>query len=185
MPENLVGLVRDMRRSSEAKQREELEATGCGRIWSWEDRTKLVRYLRKRDTVVMTEAHCLGPTRDSVEALLSAILGKGCTVRVLRPPLATETALGAAQIAFAAVAGLAGDSRAHVPDDAREYGRLAWSKERAGRTSFFVAHRYWRSAAAKKLTDAERVKHPAMKGWTVPTFYRWLRDFRARKRRNG
>lgn len=173
--ERHIGLYRSLRRHPEKRQIVALEKHGCGRSWSWDERERALRYLRAGDVVVLPEAHCLGPTRDEVERLMVSIFEKGATLEVLNPPITAST-MGAAQIAFRAVAGLAGDSKAHETQEAREYGKLAWSELKAGRTPFATMKRYWRSAEAQAITAQERMSHPAMRGWSIATVYRAFRE---------
>lgn len=174
--ERIVGLVRPVRRLPEKRQRERLEGA-CGRIWSWDERDLLLRYLRQGDMVVVCVAHCLGPTRRDVEAVMTAILAKRCSIRVLDPdPLDAETGTEAVRIAMQAVAGLTGDSRAHTTDEAAKHGRMAWSKKTGKRTSFAVARKFWKSQKARGMaTNEDRMAQPQMRGWTYATFMRWMK----------
>lgn len=176
--ERIVGLVRPVRRLPEKKQLARLEGV-CGRIWSWDERDLLLKYLRQGDLVVACVAHCLGPTRRDVETMMTAILDKRCSIRVLDPePLGAETGKEAVQIAMRAVAGLSGDSRAHTADEATKHGKLAWSKKTSGRTSFSRARRFWKSKRARDMvTNEQRMAQPEMRGWTHQTFMRWLKRF--------
>lgn len=174
--ERIVGLVRPVRRLPEKRQREYLEGA-CGRIWSWDEREYLLRYLRQGDLVVVCVAHCLGPTRRDIETMMTAILAKRCSIRVMQPErLDAETGKEAVQIAMQAVAGLSGDSRAHTADEAAKHGKLAWSKKTDGRTSFAVARKFWQSKRAREMaTNEQRMAQPEMRGWTYPTFARQLK----------
>ncbi len=174
--ERIVGLVRAVRRLPEKRQRERLEPA-CGRVWSWDERDFLLRYLRQGDLVVVCVAHCLGPTRRNVETMMTAILGKRCSIRVLDPePLDAQDGKDAVRIAMQAVAGLAGDSRAHTAEEAAKHGKLAWSKKTEGRTSFGRAKKFWKSRRAGDMTTDQKMAQPEMRGWTYATFMRWLHE---------
>lgn len=174
--ERIVGLVRPVRRLPEKRQRARLEPV-CGRVWSWDERDLLLRYLRQGDLVVVCEAHCLGPTRRDVEAMMTTILGKRCSIRVLDPePLDAQCGKDAVRVAMRAVAGLAGDSRAHTADEAAKHGKKAWSKQKQGRTSFERARRFWKSKRSRDMPNNEtRLAQPEMRGWTHQTFMRHLK----------
>ena len=174
--ERIVGLVRPVRRLPEKRQRARLGPV-CGRVWSWDERDLLLRYLRQGDLVVVCEAHCLGPTRRDVEAMMTAILAKRCSIRVLDPePLDAQDGKEAVRIAMQAVAGLTGDSRAHTADEAAKHGRMAWSKKTGKRTSFAVARKFWKSQKARGMaTNEERMAQSQMRGWTYQTFMRWMK----------
>lgn len=174
--ERIVGLVRPVRRLPEKRQREYLESA-CGRVWSWDERDLLLRYLRQGDLVVVCVAHCLGPTRRDVETMMTAILAKRCSIRVMQPErLDAETGKEAVQIAMQAVAGLSGDSRAHTAEEAGKHGRRAWSKVTNQRTTFAVAKKFWKSRRAREMaTNEDRIAQPEMQGWTYQTFMRWMK----------
>lgn len=174
--ERIVGLVRPVRRLPEKRQQALLEGM-CGRIWAWDERDLLLRYLRQGDVVVVCVAHCLGPTRLDVETMMTAVLAKRCSIRVLEPvPIDAETGKEAVQIAMQAVAGLSGDSRAHTADEAAKHGKKAWSKKTGSRTSFAVARKFWKSRRAREMaTNEQRMAQPEMGGWTYPTFARHLK----------
>lgn len=174
MNERIVGLVRPVRRLPEKRQRARLEPV-CGRVWSWDERELLLRYLRQGDLVVTCVAHCLGPTRRDVEAMMTAILGKRCSIRVLEPePIDAHDGKDAARIALQAVAGLTGDSRAHTAEEAGKHGRKAWSKVTKKRTSFAAAKRFWKSRRAQDMSTDQKMAQKEMHGWTYQTFQRWL-----------
>ena len=176
--ERIVGLVRAVRRLPEKRQRARLEPV-CGRIWSWDERDLLLRYLRQGDLVVVCVAHFLGPTRRDVETMMIAILGKRCSIRVLDPePLDAQDGKDAVRISMQAVAGLAGDSRAHTADEAAKHGKLAWSKKTEGRTTFARAKKFWLSRRAADMTTEQKMRQPELRGWTYATFMRWLHDRR-------
>lgn len=179
--ERIVGLYRPLRRGPEKRQIAALEARGCGRIWSWDERDRLLRYLRGGEVVVVTVAHVFGPTRDEAEELMFAILARGTTLEVLDPPMSAST-VGAAQMAFRVVAGLAGDGKAPTSQEARERGKKNREYFDAKRTPFASMKRYWRSAAAQALTVHERMSHPAMRGWTIDTVYRHFREEKMKRR---
>lgn len=171
--EHLVGLVRVMRRSTVEAQTAELEAHGCTRIWAWEDRSKLLRYVgRKGDRVAMTQAHCLGPSRQEAASLFGRLMDRGVVVEVLRPPLTSMTPREAALIAFSACAGLAGDSKALTTDDARMYGKRTGQKKRAKRSSFEAMRRAWTKGKSDGLSVSERMALPEMRDWSKSGIYR-------------
>lgn len=174
--ERIIGLVRPVRRLPEKRQREHLE-NACGRIWTWDERELLLRYLRQGDLVVVCVAHCLGPTRRDVETMMTAILEKRCSIRVLEPiPIDAQSGKEAVQIAMQAVAGLSGDSRAHTAEEAGKHGRRAWSNVTNKRTTFAVAKKFWKSRRAREMaTNEDRIAQPEMSGWTYQTFMRHLK----------
>ncbi len=171
--DRIVGLVRKLRRSPESAQRARL-ADQCGRIWTWDERELLARYLRPGDVVVVCAAHVLGPTRADVEALLVAIFAKRATVYDLDSGLRADGSVEAVKLTMRAVAGLTGDSRALTTAEASRAGRMSGKVKRAARTSDAVAGKWWRSKAAAALTLEEAMQHPAMQGWTAATAYRRL-----------
>ena len=169
--ERRIGMYRTLRRRDDSKQIEALEKADCGRIWPWEEQDKLVRYLRNGDAVVLPQAHCLGSRWREIEALMTQIFNKGATIEVLEPAMSANT-LGAAQIAFAAMSGLEGDSRAHTTAEARKYGKMNREVFAARRTPETVARRFWHSRKAKEMTVSERLLQPEMRGWSKETAYR-------------
>lgn len=171
--DRIVGLVRKLRRRPESEQRSHL-AGQCGRIWSWDERDLLIRYLRQGDVVVICAAHVLGPTRADVEALLMAIFAKRAAVYDLDSGLRADGSAEAVQLTMRAVSGLTGDSRVLTTAEASRAGKLSGKRKRAERTSDAVAGKWWRSKAAAALTLDEAMRHPAMQGWTAATAYRRL-----------
>lgn len=169
--EHRVGVYRPLRRKQETEQIEALEAAECGRIWSCEEHERVIRYLRGGETIVLPQAHCLGSSRDAIESFIDRIFARGARIEVLEPPMIAES-LGAARIAFRAVAGLAGDSRAHLPHEAREYGSMNREIYEARRTKETVAKRVWKKRG--DMTIADRLAQPEMRGWTKETAYRIL-----------
>ena len=171
--ERVVGLVRKLRRSPESKQRSQLQ-DHCSRIWTWDERDLLLRYLRQADVVVICAAHVLGPTRVDVEQMLVAIFEKRATVYDLDSGLKAEGSVEAVKMTMRAVAGLTGDSRALTAKGASRAGKMSGKHRHADRTSDAVAGKWWRSKAAAALTLEEAMRHPAMSGWTAATAYRRL-----------
>ena len=86
-----VGLVRSLRRHPESKQRSRLEAFGCSRVWSWDERELLFRYLRQGDVVAVVVAHALGPTRHDAEAMMIAIIEKHAAIYEVETELMADT----------------------------------------------------------------------------------------------
>lgn len=173
LSERVVGLVRKLRRSPESKQRSQLQGH-CSRVWAWDERDLLIRYLRQADVVVICAAHVLGPTRADVEQLLVAIFEKHATVYDLESGLKAAGTVEAVKMTMRAIAGLAGDSRALTTKEASRAGKMSGKHKQAGRTSDAVAGKWWRSRAAAALTVEEAMRNPAMRGWTLPTAYRRL-----------
>lgn len=171
--DRVVGLVRKLRRSPESKQRSHLQ-DHCSRIWTWDERELLLRYLRQGDVVVICAAHVLGPTRADVERVLVAIFEKRATVCDLDSGLQANGTAEAVKMTMRAVAGLTGDSRALTTKEASRAGKMSGKHKHAGRTSDAVAGKWWRSKAAASLTVEEAMRDPAMKGWTLATAYRRL-----------
>lgn len=171
--DRVVGLVRKLRRSPESKQRSSLQGH-CSRIWTWDDRDLLLRYLRQGDVVVICAAHVLGPTRADVERMLVAIFEKRAMVYDLGSGLKAEGSVEAVKMTMRAVAGLTGDSRALTTKEASRAGKMSGKRKQAKRTSDAVAGKWWRSRAAAVLTVEEAMRNPAMKGWTPATAYRRL-----------
>lgn len=171
--DRVVGLVRKLRRSPGSKQRLKLQ-DHCSRIWTWDERDLLLRYLRQADVVVICAAHVLGPTRADVEKLLVAIFERRATVYDLDSGLKAEGSVEAVKMTMRAVAGLTGDSRALTTKEASRAGKMSGKHKHADRTSKEVAGKWWRSRAAANLTVEEAMKHPAMYGWTPATAYRVL-----------
>jgi len=171
--ERRIGMYRGLRRRDESTQIKQLEEADCGRIWGWDEQDRIVRYLRNGDVVVIPQAHCLGSRWREIEALMTQIFTKGATIEVLEPAMSANT-LGATQIAFAAMSGLEGDSRAHTTAEARKYGKMNREIFEARRTKESVARRFWHSRRAKEMTVAQRLQQPEMRGWSKETAYRIL-----------
>lgn len=172
--ENVVGLIRPVRRYTEKQQRAML-ADECGRIWSYDELDRLLKYLRPNDVVVVPLAHCLGPTRRDVHATMQAIFAKGAGIMSLEPEtLTAKQGAEAAAIAMQAVAGLTGDSRVLTAEEGKKFGKRSWKKKQSKRTSIEVARKFWHSERAKQMTAEQRIHEPEMRGWSITTAYRHL-----------
>ena len=168
-----VGLVRSLRRYPESKQRSRLEAFGCSRVWSWDERELLFRYLRQGDVVAVVVAHALGPTRHDAEAMMIAILEKHAAIYEVETELMADTPARAVKMAMKVVAGLAGDSRALISSEASKAGKKSHKKKQAARTTDAVAKKFWRSRRAREMDTIDDIMaHPDMRGWSKATAYR-------------
>lgn len=170
-----VGLVRSLRRHPESRQRSRLEAFGCGRVWSWNERDLLLRYLRQGDVVAVVVAHALGPTRRDAEDLMVAIHEKHAAIYEIEADLMADTPARAVKMAMKVVAGLTGDSRALTAAEASKAGRKSHKAAREGRTTETVARKFWKSKRARAMATIDEIMAaPEMRGWTKATAYRRL-----------
>ena len=132
--DRVVGLVRSLRRLPESRQRSRLEALGCSRIWSWDERKLLFRYLRQGDVVAVVVAHAMGPTRNDAEATMVTIHERHAAIYEIESELMADTPARAVKMAMKAVAGLTGDSRALTTKEASRAGKMSGKHKHAKRT---------------------------------------------------
>lgn len=177
--ERVVGLVREVRRYPEKRQRENLKDE-CGRIWSYEEIDLLFKYLRKGTIVIVCVAHCLGPSRAAIQLTMRRIFEKGGGIMVLEPETVfAKSGAEAADIALQAVAGLTGDKRAFSEDEAKRHGKKAWKSKAAKRDPIEKVRKFWYSKRGREMTVEERINQPEMEGWSITTFYRHLALYEA------
>ncbi len=147
----------------------------CGAIYDYDEglgTADLITSLRAGDAVIVTTMGRLAPTREGISEARRAIHAKKCQIIEATTSRRSENRDDALDMFNDAIAELAGDSRALPTKDARKYGKMAWQKKLAGRTSVADATAVWQSTKFMGMSNAQCLAQPGMKGWGERSAYR-------------